>query len=741
VKNHLGNLWAEQVSVARAVTPDVVNDSSQESSRKPEPQLRTCDLTLGQLLRQDFDDDTRRAIQNILEDKQASLSAHFAEIQTAVMKAHVEIFHGLLHPEPPVKVILTDFLPSLFTIRDERLLHDPSILVPKANVEFIEMIADACGTNPTSGRAKVSGETKLVRSDIKGIFSQDCLQYLSSRLMEDEDSFAAGSSSEPPHKKRATEKDPKVVSQDESTRGQHPLWDRIVNLLQGRQSSDAAFLSNACCPDGLSLTRNELLRTLGTNIGNLWSSTLYFKLKSAVVRYLLRLHLRPIGEQKHRDVRALKAKEKKDKAATKDVKPATIRKALGHKRARLLGQLDQAIKTCNLNWSGPTLLMGNPVMRDGTRSRVQRVHTILGLIDANERILLSISDDQGSGTITNTLVTASIEVEDDEEDEAATNDDGFLEAVEEDLTKRKGDEGTKVNVPVKEPTSKHLRGLEAVTRDLIDDASFGAEVTVEDVRQRLHEPDNFPATEIIVAGTVISPESCVQYRLVESCSQFLLVLLESARFCAQKALATLTCWTYWDYAQDMASYFQTGKFTFIDRDTVRVLGEITRPDPLRNVWTKKRKEHRPRPRSSEDNPYLLQLQESGMSDDQAAAVASYVADELEVMSSTLARLNRKLAVEEATQRVQDKELRVLANEQKGSENIDKMELLFKQKQVVRELRRSILPLRSDIKFYGQQRYTLRKFLEGSAAAGAKHGAKGTEDASQTKMTEPTLYRP
>ncbi|KAG0048261.1 hypothetical protein BGZ83_006768 [Gryganskiella cystojenkinii] len=119
------------------------------------------------------------------------------------------------------------------------------------------------------------------------------------------------------------------------------------------------------------------------------------------------------------------------------------------------------------------------------------------------------------------------------------------------------------------------------------------------------------------------------------------------------------------------------------------------------------------------------LQESGTSDDQAAAVLSYVANELEVMSSTMARLNRKLAVEEATQRIQDKELRVLAKEQKGSESIDKMELLCKQKQV----------------FYGQQRYTLRKFLEGSAATGAKRGVKGTEDTSQIKMTEPTLYRP
>lgn len=141
---------------------------------------------------------------------------------------------------------------------------------------------------------------------------------------------------------------------------------------------------------------------------------------------------------------------------------------------------------------------------------------------------------------------------------------------------------------------------------------------------------------------------------------------------------------------------------------------------------------------------MLQLQESNLDEDQAAVVASYVADELEVMSATLARLNRKLAVEEATQRIQDKELRVLAKEQNGSENLDKIKLLCKQKQVVRELRRLILPLRSDIKFYQQQRYTLRKFLEGfspSADTKAKHRAKSTKDTNEIKMTEPTLYRP
>ena len=108
-----------------------------------------------------------------------------------------------------------------------------------------------------------------------------------------------------------------------------------------------------------------------------------------------------------------------------------------------MGQLDQAIKTCIFDWSGSTLLIGNPALRDGKRSRVQRVHTILGLIAVNEKNLLSISDNQGSGTITDHLVIANIVDEDDDEDEASTNDDGFLEAVEEDLAKRKGNEGTK----------------------------------------------------------------------------------------------------------------------------------------------------------------------------------------------------------------------------------------------------------------------------------------------------------
>ena len=57
---------------------------------------------------------------------------------------------------------------------------------------------------------------------------------------------------------------------------------------------------------------------------------------------------------------------------------------------------------------------------------------------------------------------------------------------------------------VKEPTSKHLHGLEAITKDLIDDASFGAEVTEQDVQQRLHEPDKFTADEIKVAVGIVN---------------------------------------------------------------------------------------------------------------------------------------------------------------------------------------------------------------------------------------------
>jgi hypothetical protein len=56
-----------------------------------EQEIRVCDLPLHRILRKDFDVKQETRIDEILEQKQTSLSDHMDEVQVAVLKAHMEV--------------------------------------------------------------------------------------------------------------------------------------------------------------------------------------------------------------------------------------------------------------------------------------------------------------------------------------------------------------------------------------------------------------------------------------------------------------------------------------------------------------------------------------------------------------------------------------------------------------------------------------------------------------------------
>ncbi|KAG0053514.1 hypothetical protein BGZ83_000931 [Gryganskiella cystojenkinii] len=94
------------------------------------------------------------------------------------------------------------------------------------------------------------------------------------------------------------------IAQDNvSTR--HPLWDKVFEKVQ--------------------ITADVLIQpALMVWLGHGTSSFL----KEAIVRYLLRVTLRPLGEQAYKDMIHTKAEEKQQLAASKKTKPAEVLKAL-----------------------------------------------------------------------------------------------------------------------------------------------------------------------------------------------------------------------------------------------------------------------------------------------------------------------------------------------------------------------------------------------------------------------------
>lgn len=439
----------------------------------------------------------------------------------------LKIYRGLLHPPESVKEVINIkmFFPETFTIRDDDLLTNPTVTMVRTNAEFLKVITEACdgktkdgagddggtmdtaktgpGDKPTVNPHKTKEKKKAVesavnqneekayrdpvKSDIKGLFTQDFIQYLAARLSKSHTADSghdesiddgAGMEGGPLTKKQRTlgarKKRPSLSAQfdddDDASiqdsfapagskrdRGQtlpippedvsarHPLWDKVVEKVQ-----ITADTPSATCPDGLSLTRNELIRTMATNVQNIINGNIYYKLKEALVRYLLRVTLRPLGEQAYKSTIKAKAEEKQQLVESKMTKPAAVFKALRRKRRTLVNQLDRVIQTCSRTWSMTTLALQNARVEspDGdAKPRTGRVRIVLELLDINEKLIL---DHSRGHTYINSAALAIASPEqgpacnraqaprpvigdeylDEEDDEFGDEDDGYKELTE-----------------------------------------------------------------------------------------------------------------------------------------------------------------------------------------------------------------------------------------------------------------------------------------------------------------------
>ncbi|GJJ77561.1 hypothetical protein EMPS_09920 [Entomortierella parvispora] len=414
---------------------------------------------------QRVDVDTKEAIIDLLGESQALLSDHMEEVQAACMKAHVEVFQGCLSDDWE-GVDITDLLPTDFQIRDPKRQKEPVVRVAKVSRDLLKKIT------------KSKDKNAQVAPDLCDLFSQNFLGFLAEKLLPSDRDW------EPKEKKkRKTEKE-----------NNHPDWTTLVECVQKTASDDNNFREK---------------RRMPTRI---IADTKHFSQDDCNqhCQYLERKYLRRPKEGSgsiSRENSLATLGEECRKAARKPRNRVESSKKL----FSLLDQLDRTVHKCTKEWSGSTLILADPTGNEPLYSCVDRVQRLLRLIN------IASTQSQGS---TDDVDHQEVMLGDDSDydDEEMDEDDVFRETLEEEAKEEevKGDSENATSDPCDavaaekelmrkaEPTSKRLRGLEAVICKLLDIGELSGLITKDIVRQHLFDRHTFKENEVDAAVKIIN---------------------------------------------------------------------------------------------------------------------------------------------------------------------------------------------------------------------------------------------
>ncbi|GJJ73129.1 hypothetical protein EMPS_05487 [Entomortierella parvispora] len=563
VESHFDQLWDEAVVKHRSESGKLTKETKEKT---PGKQLRVVSVPLNSVLRKDFSSDDKSTIKDLLNSKQEKMSAHIAEIQTAMMMAQLKVIQGRYHPEGGghEDFNIVTILPDAFEIRDTRLSKNPIIRAAPVSDDFQRKMKIICDED-----AVRTAEEK----DMHGLLSQDCIQYIAARLVnnipekrasnkrlkqgagdkedhvddasndleqdeegdgDDEQEDEAEGSSLPigSKRQRASYDDPQPP-----TPLAHPIWNELATVVRETCKDDPDYIARATCPKGMSQSRPEYLRAMATNFSNIWKSTMYISLKRALVRNLLRVHLRPVGEQTYRDQKKKYAEQKESTIGENRSKPHVLLKAHRRSYKRLFMQLDLAIDSCMAEWVNSTLVLRDPSDLSQRQSRLIRVKNVLDLISVTLGKVKRNGEKNDNKDSAQDLSSKDVDIvelaylEDDidvlDQGDMIDDDDSFMAEVAEDegenmgvtqvqstLLEQTGDEpileqvaDPPSNTPPEspaEPSSKHLRGLEAVTCLMLDESGDYQEATHQMVRDHLFEPESYSDSEIDVAVNILN---------------------------------------------------------------------------------------------------------------------------------------------------------------------------------------------------------------------------------------------
>ncbi|GJJ78521.1 hypothetical protein EMPS_10880 [Entomortierella parvispora] len=715
VRDNFDEIWQKALIKNRSQTDSVPKE------KEHEVQLRTISVPLEKVLRKDFQDADKTAIKELLTQKQEAMSSHMEELQSALAMAQLEVLQGRFHSEQGStnEFDIRQILPEAFKIRDTDLMESPSIKVPLVADDFQLNVKRYC--NEDARRSPFE-------RDSKDLFNHDCIVYIAARLVQEvsekgkskkkqkpgsdnEDFGSDGSDAEvsdqdpeeddhdvcesgpssltKPSLSAGTKRQRPSTNANQSAKAlTHPVWNELAAFVRQAWSGDDEFATNAVCPKGMSQSRPEVLKTIATSYHNIWKAKLYLDLKRAVVRYLLRLHLRPLGEQRYRDQKKRFAENKASEAAEKLKSPYVRRKAYRWTAKKVLVQLDEAISTCKTAWNGNILELRDPLDLKDRQSRIARVSNVFRLLrdvvdktkaadkdigDLKLKLDRGGSNDQSSNSevipTSYDIIELAQEGDDfDGERDLQEEDDFDGECQEEDGLDQAETESAPEPEVVRdalEPTGKHLRGLEAVTCLLLDKSDCPSHVTPAFVREYLFDEEMFNDTEVSTVVQIVNqlrpytPKRDDENKLHEHISWICEVLCaeDPGHFDVKSNGMTVS------YVNRVKNNEKTILGAFFDLDlihdicgkrhlkfenrlqyvnpwTVQILASKTTKDAAPDLWSEKKKKHIKPPASSKHPSRQQDLISSGISAARAKEFAQKVEETLKVKTNELRQLNR-----------------------------------------------------------------------------------------------------
>ncbi|KAG9070753.1 hypothetical protein KI688_008293 [Linnemannia hyalina] len=610
---------------------------------------------------------------------------------------------------------VSDFMESVAMGADDYFKENPIVEAGVITPEWQQIVSDATELKP---RVK----------DPATLLSQDYLQYLGVRIPE----------------LRRARKTPKTTT--------HPLWDTVLesiysgklvpqawddsrhpdspssNLFKiipslsqasGSGAVDDAYAaadanvevgyqSEDSSKESLGGLTATLMREYATNIKMIWSGDIYERLRRYVVHNVLRLNLRPQSEEKHRiqkRKRAIKkAEEMKEASASASQKRRESLRNWKRRNQDLFNQLDHAFDTS----------------RDE-----ERINKIFGLIDIHQERRPGVKEQNKSRGLTQSddyETDSEFDGSDDSDDDMDTelvvsgssksSDDVLMPCThtadqdcEMGVMEEQSDAGRSINAEAqssgpsesvarsstgpKEPTSKKLRGLEAVAIRLLELPDSNIPITEETVKAKLYEPEMYSTEEILAVLRLVT-------------------LLRP--FTPKKAHSGPQSTSY------PKSVLTLGPFvmTYVDFYTVRITGRRAITGPNRHftnsAYEDKKKKH---VKPSGVINWTSELLETGHTPQSAAKASEEIKIVQDRLVTELQPLKKGLKAATTVRREKDRTLRHYeGHDQRHKKGI--YQNLQEARKVVNNLKKKIVPLEAEIREKKQQRYYYNRLSKATA---------------------------
>lgn len=429
-----------------------VKVEEKEDDSKDE-QIRTCTVTLKQILRPDLMEDYSDIVE-IAEGRQRAISNTVDELCVLIQKTLLVVTSGVLYDDvssqsPKDPFDITQLFPSWFTFRSD--------INPLIN---IAQLPPRLQTDIEAGIKKPKSQ-----DDLAHLFSQDHIQFLHSQFLSPRREHNSVEGSSKGH----------AVSEEAGSlvRGKHELWSKAAEVV--RESSSTADIPAS--PQGMTTTINEHIRLLSTAVGNLWTGSIYKKSLDYLLRILLRLHLAPDRESKYWNRTHVAAQKQAQ------VKERNLKKSRKKWKSKLKKSCDRLAHLVSRGTNNDRAI--GAVLRSLNNIASQRPVSIQTKIPNIECRLAEMA----MGTVIDEPVCPDLDGEDEdgEEDDEGRGDEVAMEIDDEEAKP-------------KEPSRARLRSLQAVLKMLVESPNISHDINWSWVKKSGYKGNDFTEKECRVVA-------------------------------------------------------------------------------------------------------------------------------------------------------------------------------------------------------------------------------------------------